>query len=1146
MIIRLDIEAKLNNKGELVAATGGLKELEKGLKEVEKSAKPAKEAVTAFGAAQKEVQGQAEKMAGQLGAVGRVLTALGPSGLVAAAGIAAVGAAYAAVITTAATWTKNMVDQSGALTDLASQVGISTTALQEYAYVGAAVGVSQETIANAVGVASKRIAEGGDQTAAALKAIGLSMDELAGQSPEDQFTQIAAALKEVSDTGRQAALSADIFGRNSGILKVVRADYVGLADDARRLGTVMSETAVAAGDDLGDALTSLGLTWKGVQNTIAAQIVQTPGVVDGFRELAETLALLTSAAGDGKTALGELFEMFTGVSIEQSVKDLRDFVSLWQELHEMGGGKKVELSLPTVRGASKTPIPTMDAKALAIQREGIKLANELAKADEKVGRAAEKAARDSAAEFKKLEAEMSRISQRGEEGLIKSWLEADREAMNDWLDDMEQMQAELADMNALGNSKALEAPVQSMDEGIEEIIANYERFMDESEKLLEEGDRATAEAAQRFRDNFSALAGSFAQLADSLGGVWGGIANGASGVLNIFGQWGSAIDSATGKVNKMQVASNAVGTAADIYSTSKEDPSAASRMGKGALKGAAMGASTGQWYAVVIGAVAGAFIGYFSGPKWESAATQAASTFGAEVSKELSKAIYAASQKFKIDEGSAALLFIPQAMDELGMSADQAAPLVNQLMGEIVAGTVPAKQGLESVGVAFSKMAAEAEKSGEIGSDAMVSMINQARNLGLKVPEIQAYVSEQLSKATEGVSAGVTGIQMVTPEDATAQATIAGVTFWAVFKEKGLIAAGDAFKDISEKLLENIAKVGGDTSAAQGILGPIQDIVNLSGNEMFRGAAEGAQGFADTLTGLANSAIPMTTSQFSAFGQQANAAFEQAKAGGANAQQALMAIAPLLQALQQGSQAYGIELDANTQSLIQQGKDAGIAFKTDPMDRMVTVLEAIAKALGAELPTAATGAENALTGTGAAGTQMGDSIAGGSEAAKAALDGIAPAGDAAAAGLTAGFDAAAKSVADSITGMTEEGSSALGGMINDWQTLAGRGITVPVTFKPGDIPGGPPGSTPTDLPEEIPGFASGAYVPSKTLAWVAEDEPEYVIPKSKMKGGFGGTTLNLGGITINGTNLGPEEIGNALVVAVKNKLGSVAQLGLGR
>ena len=55
-----------------------------------------------------------------------------------------------------------------------------------------------------------------------------------------------------------------------------------------------------------------------------------------------------------------------------------------------------------------------------------------------------------------------------------------------------------------------------------------------------------------------------------------------------------------------------------------------------------------------------------------------------------------------------------------------------------------------------------------------------------------------------------------------------------------------------------------------------------------------------------------------------------------------LAAAPLLQSLVSASQNYGIELDANTLRLVQQAQEAGVAFKTDPMERMVQVLEAIA------------------------------------------------------------------------------------------------------------------------------------------------------------------------------------------------------------
>jgi hypothetical protein len=63
--------------------------------------------------------------------------------------------------------------------------------------------------------------------------------------------------------------------------------------------------------------------------------------------------------------------------------------------------------------------------------------------------------------------------------------------------------------------------------------------------------------------------------------------------------------------------------------------------------------------------------------------------------------------------------------------------------------------------------------------------------------------------------------------------------------------------------------------------------------------------------------------------------------------QALQLCAPQLAQLAQLSQQYGIKLDANTQSLIDQAAAAGIAFPTDPLMQVISLLQQIADKLGA-------------------------------------------------------------------------------------------------------------------------------------------------------------------------------------------------------
>jgi hypothetical protein len=108
----------------------------------------------------------------------------------------------------------------------------------------------------------------------------------------------------------------------------------------------------------------------------------------------------------------------------------------------------------------------------------------------------------------------------------------------------------------------------------------------------------------------------------------------------------------------------------------------------------------------------------------------------------------------------------------------------------------------------------------------------------------------------------------------------------------------------------------------------------------------------------------MAIAQFDAYGQQAKAAFEQAKAAAIDQgmsiedanRAAYAAAGPLIQTIIDAAAQYGITLDANTQSLVDQAAASGIAFSTDKTDRLVMSIDALTKALGGVPP-----AVNAIT-----------------------------------------------------------------------------------------------------------------------------------------------------------------------------------------
>lgn len=245
-----------------------------------------------------------------------------------------------------------------------------------------------------------------------------------------------------------------------------------------------------------------------------------------------------------------------------------------------------------------------------------------------------------------------------------------------------------------------------------------------------------------------------------------------------------------------------------------------------------------------------------------------------------------------------------------------------------------------------------------------------------------SFAGDQQGKGAAGVLAGVSGIRVTSPEDMAAQASIASQSFWAMFKTQGLIKAADAFKAVRDKMLETFKAAGASDEAVGAMLGGVSTMVDLAGNEAFRGAADGANGFSEALAAIANQQLPMTIDQFRAFENQALAGYEQMKAAaiaqGLSAEEsikvALQGSAQYIQTLRDAAAKYGIDLGAGTQNLMDLAGQNGIAMASDVQERLILSLNALTEALGGAPPkfeqAISNGGRNAAGGVGG-----GDSLA---------------------------------------------------------------------------------------------------------------------------------------------------------------------------
>jgi hypothetical protein len=221
---------------------------------------------------------------------------------------------------------KEAADFGEKIGKLASQTGMSAEALSGLKYQAESMGISIDAVGAGVKGMQKALFDGGKETAEAFKAIGLSVNDLKGMSPEQQIAKIADGLQGIDNPGQRAALAMQVLGRSGsqllplfegGSAEIARAgreaQKLGLiltGDQARKLGALdnsfdrMSGAVKGAGNAIGTALAP-GLT-KIVDKITDCVIAfskfvdQNPGVIEEWGKLAVEVA----AAGAALFAVG--------------------------------------------------------------------------------------------------------------------------------------------------------------------------------------------------------------------------------------------------------------------------------------------------------------------------------------------------------------------------------------------------------------------------------------------------------------------------------------------------------------------------------------------------------------------------------------------------------------------------------------------------------------------------------------------------------------------------------------------------------------------------------------------------------------------------------------------------------------------------
>jgi hypothetical protein len=192
------------------------------------------------------------------------------------------------------------------LTKAAAQTGIAIEGLQRLQFIAGQVGSSTDAITRSIGrlqVTLVSAGEGSAEAAKALERLGIPVQDFISLAPQQQFEKVAKQIAGIKDPADRAATAIGLFGRGGAELLPVLAQtgeqLETIQGQLSGIGGVVSEEAVVAVDDLGDALGRLktGTVNLGTEllSLVAGPLTTT---LDTFNELIGSVRILTGGGGE--------------------------------------------------------------------------------------------------------------------------------------------------------------------------------------------------------------------------------------------------------------------------------------------------------------------------------------------------------------------------------------------------------------------------------------------------------------------------------------------------------------------------------------------------------------------------------------------------------------------------------------------------------------------------------------------------------------------------------------------------------------------------------------------------------------------------------------------------------------------------------
>lgn len=279
---------------------------------------------------------------------------------------------------------REQIDQLGKLSE---QTQISVEALQTYGAVADEAGIGSEEFAKALRRLTVEVGKAEvDAKSSVFKDLGLDIEKLKAQKPEDTFLQVADALANISNDAERAAAANEVFGKGGiTLLPLINGGADALkraADEAGRIGGVLTQDQVKNVEAMNDAFSQVGKALGGIINQVTASLspalksaadqfvefVKTAGGANIGKSIADSLLRFVEIFVTAFKSVAVFLDQFLGalVSLVSKIPGVDLRTNTEKELADL---QSKQASAYFMRGLTDAQKKTMNDRILELQQQ---------------------------------------------------------------------------------------------------------------------------------------------------------------------------------------------------------------------------------------------------------------------------------------------------------------------------------------------------------------------------------------------------------------------------------------------------------------------------------------------------------------------------------------------------------------------------------------------------------------------------------------------------------------------------------------------------------------------------------------------------------------------------------------------------------